>query len=160
MSRLWNDIRSAFRSLRRGRAVTVFAVLAFALGIGITVAVFTLFYSVLIKPLPYPDPDRLVLVYDVQPACSTCPASFEKYIDWTTRSSSFAVLGGSQSLNVVITDVAEPERIPAVRATHTLMKVFGVSPVLGRWFTEQEDQAGGAKVIVLSDAYWRRRFGG
>jgi hypothetical protein len=86
----------------------VFAVLAFALGIGITTAVFTLFYSVLIKPLPYPDPDRLVLVYDVQPACKTCPASFEKYMDWTTRSTSFAVFGGSQSVNVVVTGVGEP----------------------------------------------------
>src|SRR5215831_11320825 len=109
MARLWNDCRSAFRSLRRGRAVTAFAVLAFALGIGITTAVFTLFYSVLIKPLPYPDPDRLVLVYDIQPACKTCPASYEKYIGWTTRSSSFAVLGGSQSILAVVTGLGEPE---------------------------------------------------
>ena len=64
----------------RGRATTVFAVLAFALGIGVTTAVFSLFYGVLLKPLPYPNPDELVMVYDTQPACPTCPASFEKYI--------------------------------------------------------------------------------
>jgi putative ABC transport system permease protein len=159
MSRMLNDWRSAWRSLRRGRAVTAFAVLAFALGIGITTAVFTLFYSVLIKPLPYPDPDRLVLVYDVQPACKTCPASYEKYIDWTTRSSSFAVLGGSQTVLAVVTGVGEPERVSAVRATHTLAAVFGVQPVIGRWFTDEEDRPGARKVVVLGDAYWRRAFG-
>jgi len=159
MSRLLNDWRSAWRSLRRGRAVTAFAVLAFALGIGITTAVFTLFYSVLIKPLPYPDPDRLVLVYDVQPACKTCPASYEKYVDWTTRSSSFAVLGGSQTLLSVVTGVGEPERVSSVRATHTLAAVFGVKPAMGRWFSEEEDRPGAQRVVVLGDVYWRRAFG-
>ena len=83
MSRFAIDVKHGFKTLRRGRGVTAFAVLAFALGIGITTAVFALFYRVLLKPFPYPDPDRLVLVYDVQPACKTCPASYEKYIDWT-----------------------------------------------------------------------------
>src|SRR6476661_1621302 len=136
MARLWNDCRSAFRSLRRGRAVTVFAALAFALGIGITTAVFTLFYSVLIKPLPYPDPDRLVRVYDVQPACAKCPASFEKYIDWMTRHSAFSVFGVSFTINTVLTGVGEAERIAAVHATHTLPEGFGVRPTMGRWFSD------------------------
>ena len=60
----------------------MFAVLAFALGTGMTTAVFSLFYGVLLKPLPYPNPDELVMVYDTQPACTTCPASFEKYTEW------------------------------------------------------------------------------
>ena len=77
MSRIVTDGRFALRSLVRVRAVTMFAVLAFALGIGISTAVFSLFYGVLLKPLPFPDPDRLVVVYDTQPACKTCPASFE-----------------------------------------------------------------------------------
>jgi putative ABC transport system permease protein len=160
MSHTWNDWRFALRSLRRGRAVTAFAVLAFALGIGITTAVFTLFYSVLLKPLPFPDPDRLVVVYDVQPACKTCPASFEKHVEWSARSTSFSALGGSSTLNAVITGAGEPERVPAVRATHTLTKVFGLEPAIGRWFTAAEDTSGGPKVVVLSDPYWRRQFAG
>jgi predicted permease len=159
MARVWNDWRFALRTLRRGRSVTAFAVLAFALGIGITTAVFTLFYNVLLKPLPYPDPDRLVLVYDIQPACKTCPASYEKYLDWTTRSTVFAATAGSSSMNAVVTGAGDPERVPGVRATHTLTKVFGLEPAIGRWFTEAEDTAGGPKVVVLSDVYWRRRFG-
>lgn len=76
MSKLLNDVRSGVRVLLRGRGVTWLAVLALALGIGITTAVFSVFYGVLIKPLPFPNPDELVQVYDIQPACKTCPASF------------------------------------------------------------------------------------
>jgi predicted permease len=159
MPRIWHDSRSALRSVRRGRSVSAFAILAFAFGIGITTAVFTLFYAVLVKPLPYPEPDRLVLVYDIQPACATCPASYEKYLDWTTRSTSFSVLGGSHTVNVVVTGVGEPDRVPAVRATHTLDDVFGVGPARGRWFSDVDDSPSGPLVVVLSDAYWRRRFG-
>ena len=76
------DMRHGLRALRRGRAVSVLAVLAYALGIAVTTSVFSVFYGVLLKPLPYPEPDELVLVYDVQPACATCPAS------WAARRSS------------------------------------------------------------------------
>ena len=74
MTRTMQDLRLAWRALLRLRAVNAFAVVAFALGIGITTAVFSLFYGVLLKPLPFPNPDELVIVYDTQPACTTCPA--------------------------------------------------------------------------------------
>jgi predicted permease len=140
--------------------VTLLAVLAFALGIGITTAVFSLFYGVLLKPLPFPDADRIVILYDVQPACATCPASYTKYIDWKTRSTAFVAMGGSSTSQQVITGVGDPDRIPAVTATWTLLDVFGVSPGIGRWFHEREDQPGGPKVVVLSHGYWQTRFGG
>ena len=158
MSRIVTDGRFALRSLVRARAVTVFAVLAFALGIGISTAVFSLFYGVLLKPLPFPDPDRLVAVYDTQPACKTCPASFEKYIDWKTRNQVFSVIGGSTQEDAVVTEPGDPERVSIVRATASLADVFGLPAARGRWFTDAEDRAGGPKVVVLSDAYWRRRF--
>jgi putative ABC transport system permease protein len=142
----------------RGRATTVFAVLAFALGTGITTAVFSLFYGVLLKPLPYPNPDQLVVVYDTQPACSTCPASFEKYTEWKQRNQVFQAIGGSWAPLVVVTGLGEPERVQGIRATSTLLDVFQVVPAQGRWFTEQEDQLNGPHVVVLSDGYWRRRF--
>jgi putative ABC transport system permease protein len=158
MTRFAVDLRLARRALRRGRAITAFAVVAFALGIGITTAVFSLFYGVLLKPLPFPEPDRLVVVYDTQPACTTCPASFEKHIDWKTRNTVFEALGGSQSTTAVITGVGEPERVTMAPATASLMDVFQTPPGLGRWFTEAEDASGGPKVVVLSDGYWRRTF--
>jgi putative ABC transport system permease protein len=146
--------------MSRGRATTLFAVLAFALGTGITTAVFSLFYGVLIKPLPYPNPDELVVVYDTQPACSTCPASFEKYTEWKQRNQVFQAMGGSFNPLVVVTGLGDPERVQAARATFTLLDVFQVRPEAGRWFTEAEDQLNGPNVVVLTDGYWRRRFNG
>ncbi len=158
MSRWMGDVRAAWRVATRGRGTTVFAVLAFALGTGITTAVFTLFYGVLLKPLPYPNPDQLVVVYDTQPACKTCPASFEKYTEWRQRNSVFQSMGGSFTSLVVITGNGEPERIAAAGATYTLLDVFQIHPEIGRWFSEAEDQPNGPKVVVLSDGYWRRRY--
>jgi putative ABC transport system permease protein len=158
MSRLLSDTWSAWRVVVRGRATTIFAILAFALGTSITTAVFSLFYGVLLKPLPYPNPDELVAVYDTQPACKTCPASFEKYTEWKQRNQVFQAIGGSFNPLVVVTGLGEPERVSAVRATATLLDVFQARPALGRWFTEAEDQLNGPKVVVLSDGYWRRRL--
>ena len=95
MSTLIRDARYAIRTALRARSVTVLAILAFALGIGVTSAVFSIFNSVLLAPLPYPDPDALVMVFDTQPACATCPASFPKYHDWKSRNHVFAAMGGS-----------------------------------------------------------------
>jgi len=158
MSRFLTDARIAWRVVVRGRVTSVFAVLAFALGTGVTTAVFSLFYGVLLKPLPYPNPDELVMVYDTQPACSTCPASFEKYTEWKQRNQVFQAVGGSWNPLVVVTGIGDPERVQAVRATASLLDVFRVHPAAGRWFSEADDQKNGPRVVVLSDGYWRRRF--
>jgi putative ABC transport system permease protein len=158
VARIWSDCRSGLRALRRGRAVTALAVLAFALGIGVTTAVFSLFYGVLIKPLPYPDPDKLVVVYGTQPACHTCPASFPKYVDWRDQNTVFSAMGGSATGLGVVTGRGDPDRVPVVRATASLMDVFRVSPTIGRWFSATEDAPGGPKVVVLSYGYWTRHL--
>jgi hypothetical protein len=85
MGRIVQELRFAARVFIRGRLVTALAILAFALGIGVTTAVFSIFASVLLTPLPYPDPHELVVVYDTQPACAGCPASFPKYTEWKAR---------------------------------------------------------------------------
>ena len=89
------DLRVALRRVVANRWVSSVAVVAFALGIGVTTAVFSIFNGVLLAPLPYPHPDQLVMVYDTQPACATCPASFPKYHDWRTRNQVFSAIGGS-----------------------------------------------------------------
>src|SRR4029453_6415517 len=160
MTRVLKDLHLAWRSLTRVRAINAFIIVAFALGIGITTAVFSLFYGVLLKPLPYPDPDQLVVVYDTQPGVTACPASFEKHQDWKTRSTAFVAMGGSFAPMVVVTGAGEPERVQAAGATASLVDVFRVNPAIGRWISEAEDQPGGHKVVVLTDGYWRRRFGG
>src|SRR5262245_36415980 len=103
MSRLMLDLRVALRSVLRARFVSMLALVAFALGIGVTTAVFSIFNGVLLAPLPYADPDRLVMVYDTQPSCATCPASFPKYTDWRQRNQVFSAIGGSQGASFVLT---------------------------------------------------------
>src|SRR3954469_24556180 len=128
MGRLGQDIRYAMRSAVRTKSVSILAVLAFALGIGVTAAVFSIFSGVLLAPLPFPDPDQLVLVYDTQPACATCPASYPKYIDWKTRSQVFAAMGGSTQASFVMTGTGSPEQVTGLATTASLNDVFRVQP--------------------------------
>src|SRR5690349_15700187 len=145
MSRLFVDLKAALRATVRARFVSSLAVVAFALGIGVTTAVFSIFNGVLLAPLPYPDPDRLVMVYDTQPACSTCPASFPKYTDWRERNQVFSAIGGSTGAGFVLTGAGDPVRVRGASTTASLGDVFGVRPQIGRWYTEQEDRPGGPK---------------
>jgi putative ABC transport system permease protein len=158
MSHLVQDVRHAARTCRRAPLVSTLAIVAFALGIGVTTAVFSIFYSVLLKPLPYPEPDRLVSVYDTQPSCATCPASLPKYLDWRARNRVFSAIGGSMGQGYVLTGVGDPVRVQAMRATASLVDVFGVQPALGRWFTSEEDQPNARKVVVLAHGLWTTRF--
>jgi len=152
------DLSYALRTFVHGRSVTALAVLAFALGIGITTAVFSIFNAVLLRPLAYPDSEELVSVFDTQPACATCPASFPKYHDWKERNQVFAAIGGSTPASFVMTGRGEPERLAGMATTASLGEVFRVQPMMGRWYTEAEDQPGGPKVVVLSYRFWSRRL--
>src|SRR5438477_1170418 len=130
MPRVMLDVKSAVRTLLRSRFVSILAIVAFALGIGVTTAVFSIFNGVLLAPLPYPDPDRLVSVYDTQPACATCPASFPKYHDWRERNQVFSAIGGSTGAGFVLTGSGEPQRIRGASTTASLVDVFGIRPLI------------------------------
>ena len=158
MSRLIQDFRHALRACRRAPLVSSLAVIAFALGIGVTTGVFSIFYNVLLKPLPFPRPDELVLVYDTQPACATCPASFPKYIDWKVRNQVFSAMGGSTPAGFVLSGRGDSVQVAGMQTTASLVDVFAVQPALGRWFTDAEDQPGGPKVAVLSHPFWSTHF--
>src|SRR5216684_9241879 len=159
MSRLILDLKVAARTAGRARFVSVLAVIAFALGIGVTTAVFSIFNGVLLQPLPYPHPERLVAVYDTQPACDTCPASYPKYIDWRERNQVFSAIGGSNQQPYVLTGHGDPARVSTARTTASLADVFGVTPQIGRWYTEDEDRPGGPNVVVFMHDFWSQRFG-
>lgn len=156
--RLGQDLRFALRVVVRNRFVSGLAILAFALGIGVTAAVFSIFNAVLLKPLPYPDSERIVLVYDTQPACDSCPASLPKYHDWKTRNTSFAAIGGSTPQSYTLTGIGDAERVTGIRTTASLGAVLGVQPARGRWYSESEDQPGGAKVVVVGHEFWQTRM--
>src|SRR5436190_4351350 len=160
MGRLGRDFKYAVRTAFRAPSVAILAVLAFALGIGVTTAVFSIFNSVLLAPLPYPEPQELVAVYDTQPACATCPASFPKFNDWKTRNQVFAAMGGSTQASFVLTGLGSAEQVSGAATTASLNDVFRVQPQLGRWYSDDEDKPGGPKVVVLADKFWQRRFSG
>jgi predicted permease len=122
--------------------------------------VFSIFNGVLLAPLPFPDPDQLVAVYDTQPACATCPASFPKYYDWKTRNQVFSAMGGSTQASFVMTGQGAPEQVSGVASSASLNDVFRVAPQLGRWYADEEDRPGGPKVVVLGYKFWQRRFSG
>src|SRR3954465_15002779 len=117
MGRLGQDVRYAVRTALRTPSVAILVVLAFALGIGVTTAVFSIFNSVLLAPLPFPDPQQLVMVYDTQPACATCPASYPKFNDWKTRNQVFAAIGGSTQASYVMTGLGNADQVNGAATT-------------------------------------------
>ena len=158
MGRIGQDLRYAVRTALRTKSVAILAIVAFALGIGVTTAVFSIFNGVLLSPLPFPEPEQLVSVYGTQPACATCPASFPKYHDWKTRNQVFSAMGGSTQASFVLTGIGAAEQVNGLATTASLNDVFRVQPLRGRWYTDQEDQFGGPKVVVLAHKLWVRRF--
>jgi len=131
------------------------------LGIGVTTAVFSIFNGVLLTPLAFPNPEQLVAVYDTQPSCPTCPASFPKYRDWVDRNQVFSAIGGATGASFVLTNPgADPVRLMASRTTASYFQVFRVPAIAGRWYNEAEDQPNGPKVAVLNHPFWMRQFQG
>src|SRR5829696_10492124 len=130
MTRVMQDFRHGLRACLRAPLVSSLAIVAFALGIGVTTAVFSIFYNVLLKPLPYADPEQLVMVDDTQPSCSSCPASLPKYHDWKARNQVFSAIGGSTPAGFVLSGHGDPAQVSAMRATWTLVDVFGVQPAI------------------------------
>jgi len=153
-------VRPAVRALLRRRGFTTVVVLTLTLAIGVTTAVFSIFNGVLLKPLDFPDPQELVAVYDTQPSCSTCPASFPKYHDWVERNPVFQKIGGASWASFVLTGTGDPERIRAARTTSSFFDVFGVAPKSGRWYRPDEDQPDGPKLAVLTHRFWMKHGDG
>ena len=159
---LWQDLRYAARMLVKNPGFTAVAVIALALGIGANTAIFSVVNTVLLRPLPYKDPERLVMVFEDSRAHGhprDTPTA-ANYIDWRNQNQVFenmvAIAGGSFNL----TGVGDPERIAGYRVSASLFPMLGVSPQLGRWFTTEEDQAGANRVMIMSHRLWQRRFGG
>src|SRR5215470_14683074 len=161
---LWRDLHYGARMLLKNPGFTIIAVLALALGIGANTAIFSVVNAVLLKPLPYFDPQRLVLVTELPPEKEGVRgeeyAGSIDYILWRAESKAFEHLVAFDSGNVFLTRRGEPERLDAVRATANIFAALGVAPQLGRAFMPEEDRPGGAPVVILSHAFWQRRFGG
>ena len=156
------DVRYGLRQLRRNPAFSAIAIATLALGIGGITAMFSAFDAVLVRPLPYVDADRLVMIWDATPDSKITtrhnPTPAE-WIEWRRLNTVFTDLAGSQPGNLTLSGDGEPEQIPARKVTWNFWSVLGVQPMLGRAFTEDEDN-NSVRVVVISHRLWQRRFGG
>lgn len=165
MGALVLELRSALRALSGRKLATTIAILTLALGIGANTAVFGVVDAVLVKDLPFPDPDRLVLVWETVPARSQSEAfmAFPNYRDYRGGARAFedmAAFFANPNQDVNLTGGAEPERVHVARVTSSYFDVLGVQPRHGRAFTEEEDRVGNHRVAILSHGLWTRQFGG
>src|ERR1700757_3985854 len=119
---------------------TVVAVVTLALGIGCNTAIFSVFYSVLLRPLPFPDPDRLVLVSERARQFPTLSVSWQNFTDWKAQSTSFEELGAARVVTMALTGSGEPEQIPGQMITGNLLHLLGVNVIAGRGLTGGDDQ--------------------
>ena len=158
------DLRSALRGLARRPAFTFTAVLTLAVGIGATTAIFSVVYSVLIKPLPYPNADELVRIRHPAPGLNSADtfASTNMYLTYRQENRTFAAVGIWSEDSATLTERDEAERVRALRVSDGILQALGIQPARGRWFTSQEHEAGadGPAPVILSHAFWQRRFGG
>jgi putative ABC transport system permease protein len=156
------DIRSGVRQLRRGPAFSAIAIATIALSVGGITAIFSAFDTILLRPLPYADADRLVIVWDDMSKSADGSTFFStpaEWIEWRRLNTVFTDLACSQPGTAILSGDGEPEDVRARKVTWSLWSVLGVPPARGRVFTEAEDDAG-ARVVVISHALWQRRFGG
>ncbi|HSB12381.1 MAG TPA: ABC transporter permease [Blastocatellia bacterium] len=158
---IWQDMRYGARMLRRKPGFTAVAVLALGLGIGANTAIFSVVNAVMLRPLPFPQPDRLVRVWESNPGRSwpEFSASQPNYYDWVQQNQVFESLAAQQGSTFNLTGDGEPERIIGAYATANLFHTLGATPAHGRSFVADEDRPGADRVVVLSHGLWQRRFG-
>ncbi|HSC26369.1 MAG TPA: ABC transporter permease [Vicinamibacterales bacterium] len=161
LTHLGGDVRQACRLFGRRPAVSSVVILTLAIGIGACTAVFSIFKAVLFDELPYPEPDRLVLLWEGSPddPDSRYIVAAPVYEDWRRMSTTLESLGIWEFVTFNIAAANEPEQVAGVRASSSLFDVLGIRPVLGRTFRPDED-APGHHVVVISEAVWRSQFGG
>jgi len=160
MDDLLQDLRHSLRTLRRTPAFTIAVVAALALGIGANTAIFSVVNTVLLKPLPYPDPDRLMLFLNTSPQGSGPGASPTKFNVWRRQTGAFQDVSAYRFNVVNLTGGGDAEQIPAGQVSADFFRLFGAPVIAGRTFSADEDRPNGGHVVVLSDGFWKRRFGG
>jgi putative ABC transport system permease protein len=159
-----NDLKFAFRQLLKNPGFTIAAVVTLALGLGANTAIFSVVNAVLLKPLPYHDPDRIMLIWADNPTYNLgiheLPPSQHDLTDWRSQAHSFEQIAAFSSATIDLNRKEDSLRLGAVKVTANLFSTLGIQPLLGRTFSVEEEQPGRDKVVVLSHALWQREFGG
>jgi predicted permease len=162
MENLLQDIRFGIRMLWKNPVFTILAVLALAIGIGANTSIFSVVNTVLLKALPYKEPDRLVMVWSSSPkkGFSIIPVSPANYVDFREQNRVFDAMGISNGAIYSLTGEGEPETVLGYRFSSNFFEVMGVGPLFGRTFLPEEERAGANRVVILSYKFWQRRYGG
>src|SRR5215813_14028845 len=158
---MFQDLRFGVRTLLKHKGFTAVAALTLMLGIGANTVIFSVMNAVLLRPIPFPDPDRLVMVWatDQETRRRQDSTSFPDFMDWREQNQVFAQMAAYSIAPFNMTGGNQPERVIGLRASADLFPVLGVSPVQGRAFLREEQQPGRNKVVLVSDNLWQRRFG-
>jgi hypothetical protein len=158
---LRQDVTYALRALRKSPGFSTVAILSLAIGIGANTMTFTFVNAVLLRPLPYPGSDRLVILHEHQLNCTeTLNVHPVNFVEWRARARSFEALALMQGPPMNVMGSNGAEQIARVLTTSELFHVFGVAPGLGRGFTEEDTRPGSQNVVILGHGFWRRWFGG
>jgi predicted permease len=159
MDTLLQDIRYGFRVLLKSRGLSVVAIMALTLGIGANTAIFSVVNAVLLKPLPYPESERLVRIFEKSPQFDTMSISYPNFLDWQERNQSFEHIAAFRYDGFNLTGGDAPERIQGRLVSATFFSILGTSPAIGRAFLPEEDKPGGNPAVILSSGLWQRRYG-
>jgi predicted permease len=155
---LGQDIRYAARILRKNSAFTAVAVLALALGIGANTAIFSVVNGVLLRPLSFPEPDRLLLIFETTTAFGQTSAAYPNFVDWRRTSRSFTGMAAYRTDDFNFTGAGEPDQLAGAHVSANLFPMLGVTPLLGRNFLPEEDRHGAACTVMLTYGFWKQRF--
>ena len=159
MGTLMQDVRHGARMLRQSPGFTLIAAIALALGIGANTAMFSAVNGVLLRPLPYREPERLLRLYTSMPQFREASVSYPNFLDWQLRSRSFELMAAYRNETFNLTGRGTPERLRGNMASSTIFAALGVKPIVGRTFRDEEDRRGGEPVVVLTSSFWSVRFG-
>lgn len=159
----WQDLRYGVRALLRNPGFCGVAILALALGIGPNTAIFTMVNAVLLKPLPVPEPHRVVMIWGtvLKSGFDQLPVSGADYLDWKRQATSFDKMAAAFAIpeyGLNVSGAGEPERVPAATASQEFLPALGIKPIAGRNFLPEEDRPGGAPAVLIGNAFWQRRF--
>ncbi|MGH9733906.1 MAG: ABC transporter permease [Candidatus Acidiferrales bacterium] len=160
MQSFLQDVRYGWRILQRNRGFTIVAVLTLAIGIGANAAIFSAVNAFVLQPLPYPNPNRIVMIWNTAPdrGINRGTASAAEFLDWREMNHVFDSLATWRPAFATVTGSGEPEQIWAMHVSTNLFRLLGAKPALGRDFLPEEGQVGHEKVAILSNAFWRRKF--
>jgi putative ABC transport system permease protein len=155
---LARDLRFACRTLRKAPGFTAAAVVTLALGIGVNTAIFSVVNGVLLNPLPYSEPDRLVALYSRTADQRRDNSSYPNFLDWVRGNHSFSDLAAFREDGLNLIGLGQPERVPAEMVSASFFRLLGVQPILGRTFLATDDQLGAAPVALIGENFWQRKF--